>query len=96
MTFMMNPVLAISVILIYPEPKTMAFGGVATGSMKAQLAAIQEATINAYGCTFMATDRDARMGSKMDAVATLEVISVRKFTRPVINNSIRNSSAPFI
>ena len=34
-----NPVLIISGIRIYPDPKITAFGGVATGNMKAQEAA---------------------------------------------------------
>ena len=45
-TFIQNPVLTISDILIYPELNTIAFGGVATGSMKAQLAARQDDIIN--------------------------------------------------
>ena len=32
-----------------PEPKTIAFGGVATGSMKAQLAAIATAAVTSSG-----------------------------------------------
>ena len=44
--FIQNPALTISDILIYPELNTMAFGGVATGNMKAQLAARQDDIIN--------------------------------------------------
>ena len=44
--FIQNPVLTISDILIYPELNTMALGGVATGNMKAQLAARQDDIIN--------------------------------------------------
>ena len=39
MTFIQNPFLTISSILRYPDPKTTAFGGVATGSINAQEAA---------------------------------------------------------
>jgi hypothetical protein len=47
--FIQNPVLTISDIFIYPELNTIAFGGVATGNMKAQLAARQDEIINPYG-----------------------------------------------
>ena len=47
--FIQNPVFTISDILMYPELNTIAFGGVATGNMKAQLAARQEEIINPYG-----------------------------------------------
>ena len=43
--FNANPALTMSLISISPEPNTMAFGGVATGIIKAQLAA------NAAGIT---------------------------------------------
>lgn len=48
-TFIQNPVLTISDIFIYPELNTIALGGVATGNIKAQLAARQEEIINPYG-----------------------------------------------
>ena len=38
--FNQKPTLIISFILMTPEPKTIAFGGVATGSMNAQDAAM--------------------------------------------------------
>ena len=38
--FSKNPARIISLILIFPLPKITAFGGVAIGNMKAQLAAI--------------------------------------------------------
>ena len=47
--FIQNPVLTISDILMYPELNTMAFGGVATGNIKAQLAARQDDIISPYG-----------------------------------------------
>lgn len=47
--FIQNPVLTISDILMYPELNTIALGGVATGNMKAQLAARQEEIIKPYG-----------------------------------------------
>jgi hypothetical protein len=39
MMFIQNPFLAISSIFRYPEPKTTAFGGVATGNINAHEAA---------------------------------------------------------
>lgn len=44
--FIHIPLFAISDIFKYPDPKTTALGGVATGSMKAQEAATVVATIN--------------------------------------------------
>lgn len=49
MTFITMPFLTISGILKYPEPKTTAFGGVATGSIKAQEAATAAPTIKIKG-----------------------------------------------
>lgn len=46
MTFIQKPAFTMSEILIYPELNTIAFGGVATGSMKAQLAARHDDIIN--------------------------------------------------
>jgi len=43
------PVLILSEILRYPDPKTTALGGVATGSINAQDAATVALTINTYG-----------------------------------------------
>jgi len=39
MIFIQNPFLTMSSILKYPDPKTTAFGGVATGNINAQDAA---------------------------------------------------------
>ena len=43
--FIKKPALTISGIFRYPDPKTTAFGGVATGSMKAHEAAEVHATM---------------------------------------------------
>ena len=56
----------------------MAFGGVATGSIKAQDAAIVQADISIKGCNPMDKPRGASMGSIIDVVAKFEVISVRR------------------
>src|SRR5699024_3342818 len=47
--FSQNPVLTMSMIETLPVPNMIAFGGVPTGSMNAQFAAIAQGTINAYG-----------------------------------------------
>ena len=46
-----SPVFAISNILIFPEPKTIALGGVATGNMKAKEADIVIGSISKRGLT---------------------------------------------
>ena len=46
MIFIQIPLLIMSGILRYPEPKTTAFGGVATGIINAQDAAIVQATMS--------------------------------------------------
>lgn len=46
---MKNPTRTISTILIFPVPNIMAFGGVPTGNMNAQFAAIAAGIINANG-----------------------------------------------
>mmetsp|Transcript_47919 Transcript_47919/g.143111 ORF Transcript_47919/g.143111 Transcript_47919/m.143111 type:complete len:304 (-) Transcript_47919:398-1309(-) len=75
-----RPVLAMSVILSRFVEKTIALGGVATGSMKAQLAASVAGTMSVTG--WAPTDRASSpmMGSRTFAVAVLLVTSVRKVT----------------
>src|SRR5699024_10079651 len=97
------PTDAIFLILIFPVPKTIAFGGVPTGSMYAQLAAIAAGTISNSGCTFTATENVASIGKIIVAVAVLEVISVKNRTNIVIiittivlRSSIINRLSPSI
>jgi len=66
-----NPARAIWAMRMRSEPNTTAFGGVATGSMKAQLAAIAAGTIRASVSTPSAGARPARIGMKVAAVAVL-------------------------
>jgi len=61
-----------------PEPKTIAFGGVATGSIKAQLAAKATAAVTNNGSKFDWMAIAATTGRKVAVVAILEVNSVRK------------------
>ena len=94
MRFIQIPVLTMSGMRRYPEPKTTALGGVATGSMKAQDAATVAATINIKGCTSMVKAMGARIGSIMDVVAIFEVISVRKLTAATKVNTRRIMATP--
>jgi hypothetical protein len=80
-----NPVLTICNIVISPVPNTIALGGVATGSMNAQLAAIVAGIANKYGCTPTAGAIAASTGTSDIVVATLEVSSVMKTMAVVIS-----------
>ena len=71
------PALAISPILMRPLPKIMAFGGVATGIIKAQDAETVAGIINNSGFICMATPTDARIGRIISVVAVLDVNSVK-------------------
>jgi len=65
-------------MLNLPEPYTIALGGVATGSIKAQLAAKQTGTVSDTGRTPIPTATAPKTGRNVDVVATLLVISVKK------------------
>ena len=90
--FNTSPALTISMIFSLPEAKIIAFGGVATGIIKAQLAA------TAAGITSMAaevlsdTATGPNSGKKAAAVAVLLVISVRKIIT-VVTRTISNSTS---
>ena len=87
MIFNQNPFFIISGMVKYPEPKTTALGGVATGNIKAQEEAIVAPIINIKGCTSRDSAIEASTGKSIEVVATLEVISVRKFTAVTIKAS---------
>ena len=93
-TFKRKPALAICGTLIKPDPKTIAFGGVATGSIKAHEAANVAPTISKYGCTPSITAVGANIGRSMAVVAKLDVISVKKFTAVITTSRIINSEEP--
>lgn len=78
--FIIKPLLTISGIRKYPDPKTTAFGGVATGNINAQDAAPAAATIKIKGWISTITAIGARTGNSIAVVAVLEVISVKKLT----------------
>ena len=65
-----------------PDENTMAFGGVATGSINAQLAASVTGTHNTNGSMPDCAAIAAMTGRKVAAVAKLLVSSVRKTTNP--------------
>ena len=79
-TFSQNPAFAICGMLIHPVANTIALGGVATGSMNAQLAAIVIGTVSIMGGTPACIAIAPITGSKVAVVARLLVNSVRKTT----------------
>ena len=76
--FKIIPNLIISFMAISPDPKTMALGGVATGSIKAQDAESVAGIINNRGLTFIAVAKEPKIGRNISVVAVLEVSSVKK------------------
>ena len=91
---MIIPLETISGILKYPDPKTTAFGGVATGSMKAQEAATAAPNISPKGCTSISIAKGANTGSSMAVVAKFEVISVRKLIAAIKRSNNKNNESP--
>ena len=79
---MTNPARTISGMVKTPEEKTMAFGGVATGNMKAQLAANVTGTQRISGSIPDCAAIAAMTGKNVAVVAKLLVSSVRKTTKP--------------
>ena len=69
-----------SVISTQPLPYTIAFGGVATGSMKAPLAASAAGAARTRGSCPIASATAPSTGRKVAAVAVLLVSSVSRMT----------------
>ena len=65
----------------FPEPNTIALGGVATGSINAQLAAKTTGIVKATGAIPSATATAPTTGKNVEVVATLEVISVKNIIK---------------
>lgn len=84
MRFSHIPVCAITRIGTFPVEKTMALGGVATGSIKAIEADIVAGSMSNKGFIWVAPEIPANIGRVIFTVAVLEVSSVRK----VINREI--------
>ncbi|KKQ38411.1 MAG: Pseudouridine synthase [Candidatus Moranbacteria bacterium GW2011_GWF2_37_7] len=77
MKFKIKPVLAICLIVTFPELNTIALGGVATGSINANDADKVAGIINSNGLMFIATAIAASIGSKVCVVAVFDVNSVK-------------------
>ena len=58
------------------DAKTIAFGGVATGKMKANDAETVTGSMRTRGFWFIFTAREARKGRRMDTLAVLDINSV--------------------
>ena len=72
----------------YFELNIIAFGGVATGSIKAHDAAIVAAVININGWTSITTANETSKGKITDVVARFDVISVKKLIVATITKII--------
>ena len=89
--FKIKPAFIIFFIDIFPLPNMTAFGGVATGNIKAQLAAIVDGMAINNGLIFMANEKAIKIGVKVAIVAVLEFNSVKKIisvTKISINKKI--------
>ena len=82
--FKINPVRTMSPIFNFPELKTMAFGGVATGNMNAQEAANVAPANNGNVSIFKEMLSEKSKGNVILAVAVFEVISVRKLMEAIM------------
>src|SRR5690554_1059111 len=78
MMFSANPARIISPIFMSPLENTIALGGVATGIMKAQLAAIAAGMVSNNGDISWESASAPKSGRKAAVVAVLLVTSVRK------------------
>ena len=88
--FKARPALTICDIFIFPEEKTMAFGGVATGNMNAIEAEMVAGTIIKRGLKPRANAVPFIIGSNAAVVAVLEVSSVKKVKSKQIIKTISN------
>ncbi len=75
--FRINPFLAICITVIRFDPKIIALGGVATGSIKAMEALIVAGIIKSKGFTSTLTESPASTGKSISVVAVLDVNSVK-------------------
>ena len=80
--FNKNPARTMSLIFIFPLPKMTALGGVAIGSMKAQLAAIVAGITKNKGFWFIPIAKIIKIGEKVAIVAVFEFNSVKKIITP--------------
>ena len=89
-TLINNPALTISEIFSILDPKTTAFGGVATGNINAHEAAKVAPVSNTKGSTPMLLPNGRMTGSNIAVVAIFEEISVKKFTVVIIKANTKN------
>jgi hypothetical protein len=89
-----NPAFTISPIFIFPVLNTIAFGGVATGNIKAKEAETVAGNIRSNGFIFRATAREASIGSIVLVIAVLDVNSVRKTITKQIDRIKTGIDAP--
>ena len=75
--FMTLPAMMMSTTRIMPLANTIAFGGVATGSMNANEAATQTGNAKYNGLMHRRSARDIIIGSRICDVAVLDVNSVK-------------------
>ena len=94
MRFKTKPVLAIWMTVILLLPKIVAFGGVATGSIKANDPAMVTGSINNSGLVSLLTASPSRIGNRVSTVAVLEVISVKKVIKKQIHKMGSNGCMP--
>ena len=88
-TFMIDPTAIISEVRIPEAENTIAFGGVATGSMNAKLQVMVAGIMKQSGLMLVALASSARTGRRILAVATLLVTSV---TMAVITQMIKTTA----
>ena len=72
----------------------MAFGGVATGSIKAQLAPMAMMSASPSGGAPKESAMDMKSGTKSAADAVLEVNSVKKTIKNATTSPIKNKCPP--
>ena len=77
-----------------PDPNTMAFGGVATGNINAQLAAKATAAVTNKRIEIRLYSIAATTGKKVAVVAMFEVNSVKKMIIVTTNITIRTILIP--
>tara|TARA_A100001011_G_C13991897_1_gene707604 strand:- start:99 stop:398 length:300 start_codon:yes stop_codon:yes gene_type:complete len=84
--FKLTPALTITLMSIFPLPKITALGGVAIGSIKAQLAAIVVGITKYNGLTFNPVAKTIKIGVNVATVAVFEFNSVKN----IITNTETN------
>lgn len=89
-----SPVRAMEAMGIFPELKTTALGAVATGNIKAKDAVIAQANIKVKESMPRLLPKEAKTGIRTEAVATLEVSSVMKFTAATRKSKMRKAGTP--